>query len=172
MTGSWEEALARQQAQALRNQWRRFRIARITKESSTIKSFHLEAADGAGLPLYKAGQHLPIRLAVAAGGAPLIRTYTLSAAPSDGYYRISVKREGRVSQFLHEHTAVGDEIEARAPLGDFVVNPHERRPLVLLSAGVGCERKCWTGSLGFKPLCVEAPPSAFPNRFPTAGYVA
>ncbi len=36
----------------------------------------------------------------------------------------------------------------------------------------GCERKCWTGSLGFKPLCVEAPPSAFPNRFPTAGYVA
>ncbi|MEF8766519.1 pyridoxamine 5'-phosphate oxidase family protein [Candidatus Accumulibacter contiguus] len=172
MTGSWEEALARQQAQTLRNQWRRFRIARITKESSTIKSFHLEAADGAGLPLYKAGQHLPIRLAVAAGGAPLIRTYTLSAAPSDGYYRISVKREGRVSQFLHEHTAVGDEIEARAPLGDFVVNPHERRPLVLLSAGVGCERKCWTGSLGFKPLCVEAPPSAFPNRFPTAGYVA
>lgn len=137
MTGSWEEALARQQAQALRNQWRRFRIARITAESSTIKSFHLEAADGAGLPLFKAGQHLPIRLAVAAGAAPLIRTYTLSAAPSDGCYRISVKREGRVSQFLHDHTAVGDEIEARAPLGNFVVDPHETRPLVLLSAGVG-----------------------------------
>lgn len=137
LTGSWEDALARQQAQALRNQWRRFRIARITNESSTIKSFHLEAADGAGLPLFKAGQHLPIRLVVGAGSAPVIRTYTLSAAPSDGCYRISVKREGRVSQFLHDHTVVGDEIEARAPLGNFVVDPHETRPLVLLSAGVG-----------------------------------
>jgi ferredoxin-NADP reductase/predicted pyridoxine 5'-phosphate oxidase superfamily flavin-nucleotide-binding protein len=137
MTGSWEEALARQQAQALRNQWRRFRVARITNESSTIKSFHLEAADGAGLPLFRAGQHLPIRLAVAPGAAPVIRTYTLSVAPSDGYYRISVKREGRISRFLHEHIAVGDEIEARAPLGNFVVDAHERRPLVLLSAGVG-----------------------------------
>ncbi|MCM8614123.1 pyridoxamine 5'-phosphate oxidase family protein [Accumulibacter sp.] len=137
MTGSWEEALARQQAEALRNQWRRFRIAGIINESATIKSFHLEAADGAGLPLFRAGQHLPIRLAVAPGAAPLIRTYTLSVAPSDGYYRISVKRAGRVSRFLHEHVAVGDEIEARAPLGDFVVAAHERRPLVLLSAGVG-----------------------------------
>ncbi|QKS28931.1 MAG: pyridoxamine 5'-phosphate oxidase family protein [Candidatus Accumulibacter similis] len=137
MTGSWEEALARQQAQALRNQWRRFRIACIINESSTIKSFHLEAADGAGLPLFRAGQHLPIRLAVAPGAAPLIRTYTLSVAPSDGYYRISVKRAGRVSRFLHEHVAVGDELEARAPLGNFVVDAHERRPLVLLSAGVG-----------------------------------
>ena len=137
MTGSWEEALARQQAQALRNQWRRFRVAGITNESSTIKSFHLEAADGAGLPLFRAGQHLPIRLAVAPGAAPVIRTYTLSVAPSDGYYRISVKRAGRVSRFLHEHIAVGDEIEARAPLGNFIVNAHERRPLVLLSAGVG-----------------------------------
>jgi ferredoxin-NADP reductase/predicted pyridoxine 5'-phosphate oxidase superfamily flavin-nucleotide-binding protein len=137
MTGSWEETMARQQAQALRNQWRPFRIARITNESSTIKSFYLEPADGAGLPLFKAGQHLPIRLAVAPGTAPTIRTYTLSVAPSDGCYRISVKREGLVSQYLHDHAATGDEIEARAPLGDFVVDPHEIRPLVLLAAGVG-----------------------------------
>ena len=137
MTGSWEEALARQQAQALRNQWRRFRVARISNESSTIKSFYLEPADGAGLSLFKAGQHLPIRMVVTPGAAPTIRTYTLSLAPSDGCYRISVKRQGVVSQFLHDHTATGDEIEARAPLGDFVVDPHELRPLVLLSAGVG-----------------------------------
>ena len=50
--------------------------------------------------------------------------------------------------------------------------PQAVPPIPLPSAPVGCERKCWTGSLGFKPLCVEAPPSAFPNRFPTAGYVA
>ena len=76
MTGSWEETMARQQAQALRNQWRPFRIARITNESSTIKSFYLEPADGAGLSLFKAGQHLPIRMVVTPGAAPTIRTYT------------------------------------------------------------------------------------------------
>ncbi|WP_353739914.1 transposase family protein [Accumulibacter sp.] len=36
----------------------------------------------------------------------------------------------------------------------------------------GCERNCWAGSLSFKPPCVEAPPSAFPNKLPRVGYVA
>ncbi|MES2949604.1 MAG: pyridoxamine 5'-phosphate oxidase family protein [Pseudomonadota bacterium] len=137
MTGSWEQALARKQADVLRHDWRRFRIARIARESRTIKSFYLEPTDGAGLALFTAGQHLPIRLTLAADTKPCIRTYTLSAAPSDSYYRISVKREGVFSQFLHDQVHVGAVIEARAPAGDFVVDGLESRPLVLLSAGVG-----------------------------------
>ncbi len=137
MTGSWEQALARQQADVLRHDWRRFRIARIAQESATIKSFYLEATDGAGPALFTAGQHLPLRLTLVPGAKPSIRTYTLSAAPSDGSYRISVKREGQFSQFLHDQVDVGDVIEARAPAGDFVVHALEPRPLVLLSAGVG-----------------------------------
>ncbi len=137
MTGSWEEAAARQQADALRSTWRRFRIARVEPESATIKSFYLEPTDGAGLALFKAGQHLPVRLALEPGAKSSIRTYTLSAAPSDGHYRISVKRDGAFSHFLHGQLGVGDTIEARAPAGDFVVDAHARRPLVLLSAGVG-----------------------------------
>lgn len=137
MTGSWEDAQARQKAQALRHNWRRFRVTRIIDESASIKSFHLAATDGAGLPLFKAGQHLPIRFALTPDVAPVIRTYTLSVAPSDGYYRISVKREGLVSNYLHDHVHVGDDLEARSPQGDFIVNARETRPLVLLSAGVG-----------------------------------
>jgi len=137
MTGSWQEALARQKAMALRNDWRPFRVMRIVDESTTIKSIYLEPADSAGLPVFKAGQHLPIRLVTTAGSAPVIRTYTLSLAPSDGVYRISVKREGVVSTYIHEQLSVGSELEARAPLGDFVVDAAEHRPLVLLSAGVG-----------------------------------
>jgi ferredoxin-NADP reductase len=38
---------------------------------------------------------------------------------------------------LHEQIRVGDLLEARAPQGHFTVAPHERRPLVLLAAGVG-----------------------------------
>ncbi len=137
LTGSWEEAAARQSAEALRHLWRPFRVARIVTESTTIRSFHLEPEDAAGLPLFRAGQHLPIRLRLSPSGAPVIRTYTLSVAPSDAGFRISVKRDGAVSQHLHDRTAVGDRIEARAPAGEFVVDAAEPRPLVLLSAGVG-----------------------------------
>lgn len=137
MTGSWADAQARTLAYGLRHQWRRFRVSKIVDESSIIKSFYLVPTDGAGLPTFKAGQHLPIRLSMSTDAAPTIRTYTLSAAPSDGFYRISVKREGVVSSFLHDHFAIGSELDARAPQGDFVVDALARRPLVLLSAGVG-----------------------------------
>ncbi len=68
---------------------------------------------------------------------PVIRTYTLSVSPSDGFYRISVKREGAVSVYLHDNLRVGDVIEARAPAGQFTIEALERRPAVLLAAGVG-----------------------------------
>lgn len=137
MTGSWDQAEARERAEALRHTWRPFRVARIVQESSTIRSFLLEPEDGAGLPLFQAGQHLPIRLRLAPDAAPLIRTYTISAAPSDGHFRISVKRDGAASRHLHDRITVGDRIEARAPDGTFTVDAQERRPLVLISAGVG-----------------------------------
>lgn len=137
LTGSWAQAATRQSAEALRHLWRPFRVARIVKESTTIRSFYLEPEDAAGLPLFQAGQHLPIRLQLSPDSPPVIRTYTLSAAPSDGGFRISVKRDGAVSQYLHARVSVGDRIEARAPAGEFTVDAAEQRPLVLLSAGVG-----------------------------------
>lgn len=137
LTGSWEEAAARREAEVLRRSWRAFRVARIVRESASIRSFHLEPADDAGLPMFEAGQHLPIRLATSADTPPIIRTYTLSVAPSDGAFRISVKREGRASQFLHDRVVVGDRLDVRAPEGGFTVEARESRPLVLLSAGVG-----------------------------------
>lgn len=137
MTGSWEQAAGRLQADALRDQWRQLRVTRIVDESSTIRSFYFEPDDGAGLPRFEAGQHLPVRIGVAEGEAPLVRTYSLSSAPSDSFFRISVKRDGRVSSHLHERIQVGDLIEARAPQGRFTVQADEHRPLVLLAAGVG-----------------------------------
>jgi ferredoxin-NADP reductase/predicted pyridoxine 5'-phosphate oxidase superfamily flavin-nucleotide-binding protein len=135
LTGTWEQATARLQAKALGDQWRPLRVARIEAQSHNIRSIYLEPADGAGLPLFQAGQHLPLRLNI--DGDVHIRTYSLSSAPSDDFFRISVKRDGRVSTHLHEQIRVGDVLEARAPQGHFTVAPHERRPLVLLAAGVG-----------------------------------
>lgn len=135
LTGTWEQANARLQAQALGDRWRPLRVVRIEAESHSIRSIYLEPADGAGLPLFQAGQHLPLRFTI--GGEVHIRTYSLSSAPSDDFFRISVKREGLVSSHLHEQVRVGDLLEARAPQGHFTVATHERRPLVLLAAGVG-----------------------------------
>ena len=135
LTGTWEQANARLQAQALGDHWRPLRVARIKEESHNIRSIYLEPADGAGLPVFQAGQHLPLRFNIA--GEVHIRTYSLSSAPSDDFFRISVKREGLVSSHLHEQVRVGDLLEARAPQGHFTVAPNERRPLVLLAAGVG-----------------------------------
>jgi ferredoxin-NADP reductase/predicted pyridoxine 5'-phosphate oxidase superfamily flavin-nucleotide-binding protein len=137
MTGSWGEAARRLKAAELSKNWRRFRIAGIVEESATIRSFHLEPIDGGGLIPHLAGQHLPIRLKPEGAENPVIRTYTLSTAPSDGTYRISVKRQGIVSRHLHEVARQGDIIEARAPAGAFAIDAAQPRPAVLLAAGVG-----------------------------------
>ncbi|MGE8065720.1 pyridoxamine 5'-phosphate oxidase family protein [Pseudomonas sp. NPDC089569] len=135
LTGSWEQAAARLQAKALGDQWRPLRVVKIEAETHNIRSIYFEPADGAGLPVFHAGQHLPLRFNI--DGEVHIRTYSLSSAPSDDFFRISVKRDGRVSSYLHEHLRIGDLLEARAPQGHFTVAPNERRPLVLLAAGVG-----------------------------------
>ncbi|MHA6197019.1 2Fe-2S iron-sulfur cluster-binding protein [Pseudomonas wadenswilerensis] len=137
MTGDWQQAEERLRAADLATRWRRFRVARVVRESASINSFHLEPEDGAGVLPHLAGQHLPIRVQMPGTNKPLIRTYTLSTAPSDGYYRISVKRDGLVSSWLHDHLHPGDTLEARAPAGDFTVDAASNRPLVLLAGGVG-----------------------------------
>lgn len=137
LTGSWEETAARRQAARLREQWRPFRVARIDQESRVVKSFWLEPDDGGGLGLFEAGQHLPVRVMLDDADTPIVRTYSLSVAPSDGAYRLSVRRQGRVSSHMHDRLRVGDIVEARAPRGGFTVDARQARPLVLASAGIG-----------------------------------
>lgn len=137
LTGCWEEAAARQRAASLGSAWRPFRIARIKAESQTIRSFWLEPADGQGLAAFAAGQHVPLRVRTVPDGKPVERSYTLSSAPSDGAYRLSVREQGQVSRFLHRHCAVGSVVEIQAPRGTFLLEDAATRPLVLISAGVG-----------------------------------
>ncbi|AYG63817.1 FAD-binding oxidoreductase (plasmid) [Rhizobium jaguaris] len=137
MTGNWDDATSQLRAAELAKTWRLFRVAKIVDESALIRSFHLEPADGNGLIPHLPGQHLPIRLTPKEADKAVIRTYTLSTAPSDGLYRISVKREGLVSRHLHDTVREGDIIEARAPSGLFTIDATEKRPAVLLAAGIG-----------------------------------
>lgn len=137
MTGDWQQAEQRRKAVERGSSWRTLRVTKIVDESSVIRSFYLEPTDDAGLIANMAGQHLPIRVRPNAQTGEVIRTYTLSSAPSDGTYRISVKREGLVSSHLHDTIAVDSVIEARPPAGGFTIDAAERRPAVLMAAGVG-----------------------------------
>lgn len=116
---------------------RELRVVEKIAESDDVISFVLEARDGVALPSFSAGQHLPIEVDV--GGERVRRTYSLSNAPSDSRYRITVKREphGVVSRHLHDSVAVGSSVGAESPRGDFVLDSSSRRPVVLVGAGVG-----------------------------------
>ncbi len=139
-----DEAILLQNATALRfdvdgELVRELRVIAKVPASDDVTSFVLEARDGASLPSFAAGQHLPIELELPGVAQPVSRTYSLSNGPSDSVYRLTVKREphGLVSRHLHDKVGVGDFISASAPSGDFTVVHEGARPIVLLSAGVG-----------------------------------
>ncbi|NIZ61983.1 pyridoxamine 5'-phosphate oxidase [Sedimentitalea sp. CY04] len=138
MADDWVTSIARQEVEEQRNAWRTFRVTKIVDESSVIRSFYFKPTDDSPLFSFEAGQFLTIRV-TPEGNGPQVRTYTLSSAPSDPTYRISVKREpgGIVSNQLHDSLNVGDTIETKAPKGSFFIDALEKRPAVLIAGGVG-----------------------------------
>ena len=137
MTGDWGAAADRLRAAELATRWRPFRVTRVVDEARAIRSFALVPADGIAPIPHRAGQHLPIRVTLPGTDTPVVRTYTLSSAPSDGVYRISLKRDGIVSRHLHDTLKVGAIIEARAPAGSFTIDARVERPAILLAGGIG-----------------------------------
>jgi len=118
---------------------RELRLIEKRPESDDVTSFTLASRDGGPLPAFAAGQHLPIELAIPGQAAPVLRTYSLSGSPAAPHYRISVKREprGLASRHLHDELSVGQFIAAAAPQGSFTLDESSKRPVVLVSAGVG-----------------------------------
>ncbi len=117
--------------------FRPLRVAEVRRESTTIASFRLVPTDDA-LPSLTAGagQYLTVRLRPGSDSPPLVRSYSLSDVPDERGYRISVKREGAGSRYMHDEVKVGDVIDVAAPRGDFVLRAGASA-VVLISAGVG-----------------------------------
>jgi nitric oxide dioxygenase len=163
--GVLADILIQREAQIYREQqanhgwegFKRFVVQRRERESDVITSFYLAPATGEPVRAFKAGQYLTVRVATRAGckcncgkpsaAATTMRNYSLSCAPDARQYRISVKREpaladgapdGFVSNHLHDRVKVGDVIEVAPPCGEFTLgDAGDRRPLVLVSGGVG-----------------------------------
>lgn len=119
---------------------RDFTCVRKVSESAVITSFHFAPIDGGEVPRFRPGQHVPVEVTLPGREDPIRRVYSLSNRPGEGVLRISVKREADpalASGFLHDAVEVGSVIRLRPPGGQFHLDETSRRPVVLLSAGVG-----------------------------------
>ncbi len=124
-------------------QTRAMRVIEVTRQSADVVSIRMSPVDGLGAPAFRAGQYLSCSVSFA-DGRHQIRQYSLSDAPQADSLRISVKRDaggatpdGQVSNWIHEHVAVGSIMQVSPPCGDFTIDTDSQEPVVLLSAGVG-----------------------------------
>lgn len=111
---------------------RRGTVVAAEPAGGAVRSLWIE--DAAGLASAATpGQH--IRLHLPGEAAPSWRCYTISGV-REGAFRVSVKRDGRVSTALHGF-APGSELVVSGPFGDVTLDEAGDRDVVLLSAGVG-----------------------------------
>jgi ferredoxin-NADP reductase/MOSC domain-containing protein YiiM/ferredoxin len=118
--------------------FRSLRVKRKLRETSDVTSLVLEPADGKPLTAALAGQFVVLRLKARPDESALLRSYSLSGAPSADRYRISVKREphGAAGAYIDTQVQEGDILDVSAPRGSFTLHEDER-PVVLVSAGIG-----------------------------------
>ncbi|MER2267971.1 NO-inducible flavohemoprotein [Methylobacterium oxalidis] len=124
------------------NGWRSFVVESVRQESETIRSFVLVPEDGGPVLRHEPGQYLGFLLDLPGQGV-LKRNYSISCAPNDRAYRITVKREGGadqpagiVSNWLHGQ-GPGTVLKVAPPAGEFVLDRRTDAPVVLVSGGVG-----------------------------------
>ena len=118
--------------------FRRLRVSRIAWECDNVFSLELTSADDRSLAIASPGQFVVVRLHPQPEGPSLLRSYSLSGAPSNECYRLGIKHEPRgiASNYMATRLKVGDTVEVSAPRGSFVLRANHR-PVVLLSAGIG-----------------------------------
>jgi ferredoxin-NADP reductase len=129
---------------------RNFKVARkvVEDQAHQICSFYLTPEDGKPLPPFLPGQFLTFKLPVASvsGAASVVRCYSLSDAPQDSAYRVSIKRApppsgsswppGISSNFFHDAVVEGSTLQVRAPGGHFYIDETDA-PVVLIGGGIG-----------------------------------
>ncbi len=128
------------------NGTREFVVARKVAESDIVTSFYLKPADDGPLPPFKPGQYITVFLEhPTTPTSP--RNYSLSDSADQSHYRISVKREerltggapdGLISNLLHDAVEEGHQIQLGPPCGEFTIEPDEvTKPVVLIAGGIG-----------------------------------
>ena len=126
-----------------------FNVDKIVVESDQVHSFYLKPAEKFKLPNYQPGQFLTFHFDIPGQEKPVVRCYSLSDAPGNDYYRISVKRippprdkpelpPGLSSSFLHDQVKEGNTIKVLAPNGNFCLPEGKKHnKIVMIGSGIG-----------------------------------
>ncbi|MEX5707782.1 ferredoxin--NADP reductase [Parafrankia sp. FMc6] len=115
--------------------FQRATVTRTVRENADTRTFVL--APHGGPFTYRAGQFCVFRVRV--GGEELLRSYSMSSAPeTDAELMTTVKRVPgrRVSNWLIDNVAEGDELEVTSPRGTFCLRDSEA-PLLGFCGGSG-----------------------------------
>lgn len=121
-------------------EWLELAVTETRSETAAIRSVWLARPHGEPLPAWSPGSHIKLRLPDGD-----TRSYSLvnfaadpSAASKPGSYRLGVRLEDKSaggSRYVHD-LAVGDRVAVSAPSNDFMLEPGDRR-VVLIAGGIG-----------------------------------
>jgi ferredoxin-NADP reductase len=109
----------------------------ITNETHDVKSFFFRSKKSAQFK-FLPGQFITLELPI--DGKIIHRSYTVSSSPArPDTISITVKRQpsGVVSNWLHDHLKIGDQLEVLPIAGDFSCVHHQADKYLFLSGGSG-----------------------------------
>ncbi|MCC6648998.1 MAG: ferredoxin--NADP reductase [Polyangiaceae bacterium] len=111
---------------------RRLKVLEVRRETPDAVSLFVERPAGVR---ELAGQFLTFTLSI--DGAEVRRSYSLSSAPDEPCWRVTVKRVagGSGSTHLTERVRAGDTLRTRGPSGDFTLDPDALPGHLLLIGG-------------------------------------
>ncbi|MFC4161417.1 globin domain-containing protein [Chitinimonas lacunae] len=117
------------------------RVIERRRETDLVTSYYLQDAQGRSPGRFRPGQYVSVAVQLD-NGLRQLRQYSLSDAPQQPWWRITIKAEtgdpaGMVSNHLRQTLRIGSPIAVSPAFGDFAPELGGERPLVLISAGVG-----------------------------------
>lgn len=121
-------------------------VSAMKDETQTTRTFRLmpdPASDTHGLPYFRAGQYLSLKVGV--DGVRITRPYSISSAPfealgKDGFYEITIRqvRDGFLTKYIWAHWQIETKVESSAPVGFFYHEPlRDASKIVGLAGGSG-----------------------------------
>lgn len=139
------EARLYQRTGAQPGQLQPLQVLRTEREGEDTVSIYLQTAQGTSPGTFLPGQYVSVAMDWTDGAGAAcrqLRQYSLSDAPGEPWWRLTIKREagtpaGQVSNWLHDQVKAGDVLSVSAAYGDFTPVLEGDAPLMLLSAGVG-----------------------------------
>lgn len=118
--------------------FKQFKVTRLQRECSDVKSLYITPVDGSPIPKPKRGQYLCMRWLLPGEKHEITREYSISEYPKNNEYRITVRYipGGKVSNYIHNNINVGDIVYSGPPCGDCVYESSLKN-LVFLAGGNG-----------------------------------